>query len=103
MAILRLEPAGMAIVPDATPPAIGILKIKAVGMSAAVTSATKVATAEADTSALTMSGAWPGPGPPEVAQVIRSARRRVRGRACAGEGSLERSTSRGLSGLRSRS
>src|SRR6266446_867369 len=35
MAMVRLEPAGMAIVPDATPPATGILKINAVGMSGA--------------------------------------------------------------------
>src|SRR3989441_1583610 len=72
MAMVRLEPAGRAIVPDATPPATGILKIKAVGMSAAVTSATKVATAAADKSALSRSRASGGRRPPSVGSLKRS-------------------------------
>src|SRR6185436_10326834 len=54
-ATVRSEPAGTTIVPDATPAEMGILNNNAVGMSGAVTSATNVATAVADTSARTIS------------------------------------------------
>src|SRR5439155_644828 len=63
MAMVRLEPAGRAIVPDATPAAMGMLNTRGVGMSGAVTSATKVATADADKSALSRSRASGGRRP----------------------------------------
>src|SRR3989442_1655570 len=103
MAMVRLEPAGRAIVPDATPPATGILKIKAVGMSAAVTSATKVATPEADKSALSRSRASAGRRPPSVGSLKQDASPSVDTRASPSQSRLVRSTRRGLSGLRSRS
>ena len=51
--ILRPEPAGSVIVPEATPLAMGILNTSNEVMSGAVTSTTRLATAAADTSALT--------------------------------------------------
>src|SRR6266516_7553406 len=62
----------MVIVPDATPATMGILNTMAVGMSGAVTSATKVATAVVETSARTMRVPGPGPGSTESPQAPRT-------------------------------
>ncbi len=53
--MVRFEPAGSVIVPDATPLAMGILNTSSVVMSGAVTSTTRLATVAADTSARTSS------------------------------------------------
>src|SRR2546428_4156802 len=55
MAMVRLEPDGMVMVPDARPPAMGMLNVSAVGMSAPVTSATKVRSEEHTTALQTRS------------------------------------------------
>src|SRR2546428_12357012 len=62
----------MVIVPDARPATMGILNTRAVGMSGAVTSATKVATDAAETSARTMRVPRPGPGSTESPQAPRT-------------------------------
>src|SRR3989442_13842907 len=72
-------------------------------MSAAVTSATKVATAEADKSALSRSRASGGRRPPSVGSLKQDASPSVDTRASPSQSRLVRSTRRGLSGLRSRS
>src|SRR5437762_852209 len=102
MAMVRLEPAGRAIVPDATPLATGILKIKAVGMSGAVTSATKVATAVPDRSALSKSLAS-ARRPLSVGSLTQDASPSVDTRPSPSQSRLVPITRRGLSGLRSRS
>ena len=90
--MVRLEPAGSAIAPDATPPATEILKINAVGMSGAVTSATRVATAEADKSALSKSRASGGRRPPSVGSLEQDASPSVDTRASANQSRLVWST-----------
>src|SRR3989442_10675989 len=62
----------MVIVPVGTPPTMGILKINGVGMSGAVTAATKVATAGPEKSARTMRVPGPGPGSTEPPQAPRT-------------------------------
>src|SRR5260370_25745691 len=101
MALLRLDPAGRTIVPDATPPATGILKINAVGMSGAVTSATRVATAAPDRSALSRSLASAGWRGPSVGSLWRHDSPSVDTRAAASHRRRVRSTRRFLSDARS--
>ena len=60
--MVRLEPAGMVIVPVAVPATMPMLNTRAWAMSGAVTSTTRVATAVADTSAVSSSLASAGVG-----------------------------------------
>jgi hypothetical protein len=80
--MVRFEPAGSAMVPDATPLTTGMLNTNGVSMSDAVTSTTTVTAAVADTLAVTTRVARPPGGPvPSLAEHEASTIRDVRAAA----------------------